>query len=854
MSVGCSIIKNPEGGIEYVESPYNGERSVLYQDLLDHTKDEQLAVDLWAVASTPKFQEEVYVPKTVEHKNRLYKQLEGFSPTNDILVPTVYAGGDRVYTLKEDGKILGQIRTTPYKNGHRITMSNINGQQGQGIGSRLYKAVIEDSLKNNLDLYSDTILSDPAQGIWTKLNRFGIANAENKVSYTPFDQNNEPSSGEVLSYVESQSEKAPLDEQQKTDLKISLINTPYNSSEELYKALRKGFYPNGMFAPTRESLRSTRLYNNAEIDNIMSDLDLQDELRDFIQRLKATKGTVYNDIPVDERFMTASQIGVDILGKQISDNPYINQKEALDVLGGIKAREEYQDTLNDSNLDYLKNNEDMFPLFSSHDRAREMYIDPQGNMVQRTSYTKETLQETVKVPENNNLAVNIAYLESIDNGLWETSPQEIKQVLRQVRQDAAEVAIDLDGLEQAYDDISRQQMLDTLNTVLDYITDPTETNLDRLSTTMDTYHSVDTSPKEKIVKVNPTNRGRTLVHLQTDKAAYDLFVDHGLLPLGNDVYQSVRNDDNLDTMYNNLYLNILQNPQILPEETYRTALELDGSLNRSVLNNPRNRDSVIRDIKNFVQGRTRAITSGTSPRTMENLERMYISSVYFNTKLENTRPIPTIESQIPQIEGPVQNQQYLTTEFISDFRISQIKEKQKRSRAHEDYYSNFRVGQNGIIMLNTDPITMARAEIYMDDNMKGYMSLHKYGLPTTVSTDRIADRTIKRNYYTNYPEALSVFQGDYTTVSNRTISAKSTEDFIKVNGKVYESVTGTADRTFYSQLDTNPSIYKNYVTDMARPEIEAAVPVSDNVPVEININNFYTQQQEQEIDDRIECR
>ena len=578
----------------------------------------------------------------------------------------------------------------------------------------------------------------------------------------------------------------------------------------------------------------------------------------MIQKLRATDQIIYNDLPVDQAYMATSQLGTNIIGKSITDNPYINEKEALDTLGGIKNRAEYEDTLYDSNLDYLKGREDMFPEFSSYDRAREMELDQEGNMVQRTSYTKEVLQETVKVPENNNIINNITYLESITKDIWDSSPKEIKQILKQIREDSSDIAIDLDSLEESYDDMSREEILSMLNTVADYLTNPSEANLDRLAQTLDTYSSTDTAPKERVVKVQPQSRGENLVYLNTKQKAYDLFVTNGLLPLGNNVYQAVRNSDNLDTMYNNLYLNILNNPQILPESAYRTALEQDGSLNRSVLNNPRNMESVMQDIRNHVQAQTKLIENGAQPRNTENLERMYISAVYFNTKLENAVPTPTIESQMDSIENPVTNAQYLSTEYISDFRSAQIKAKQKNSRAYQNYYSNVRVTERGLELINSDPISMLKMQPYMDQQMKDYMSLHKYNFQQeVVPNERPVTKLVKRNYYVNYPEALPIFRGEYSTLSNRSLEAKSTEDFIKVNGQIYEAVKGPGQYTFYSQLDTNPEDYKNYTTDLSMPELDVEVSdyqYSTDQQTAPEVTAFYTQQEEQSINESIECR
>src|SRR5699024_5382505 len=227
-----------------------------------------------------------------------------------------------------------------------------------------------------------------------------------------------------------------------------------------------------------------------------------------------------------------------------------------------KDRREFQDALNDSNLEYLKTQGDKFANFSAYNRVRDMKIDEQGNLTQKTSNTKEILTETLQVPENTDLVDNILYLNTLSEDLWNSSPAEVKQVLKQVRSDAADIALDLDGLEGTYDGKTRTQVLSLLNTISGYIVEPSDVRLQLMSDSLDQYFSLDTIPKERVIKVQPRSRYKSLVYLETQENAYNLFVNHRLLPLVDNAYQLVENQDNLEMMYINLYLNILERPQI----------------------------------------------------------------------------------------------------------------------------------------------------------------------------------------------------------------------------------------------------------------------------------------------------
>lgn len=848
MPVGCSIIKNTKGDIEYVESPYNGEKSNLYESALEYTQDSIQAKDVWLVASTPMFKQDVYEPKTNTYKSNLNRKLENFSNTDLPVTVNEYAGGELVITAIENKKLLGQVRLTPYKSGYRITMSQIGGVRGQGTGSALYKQVIKEIVLKDKPLYSDVILSESAEGVWRKMQHLGIAQKIDEgyvVNSTPFDENQEPSLEEVLEYIDILNNQERLSGQEKNDLKIALSSTSIKDSDELYNVLKEAFYP----SPTAQSLRKTGLYNEAEINNILVDSTLQQEIKDILNKLKTTD-TIYNEIPVDEDYISSSMIGVNIIGKNVTDNPYKNEKEALELLGGVKNEVEYEDALEDSDLQYLKDQPSKYNIYSDYNRVPEMFINEQGELEQKMSKTKELLEETIKTPENTALEDNIAYLRALPVSVWDNNPSEVKQLLKQIREDASDIALDLQGLEDSYDNKTRNEVISFLDTIDLFIAQQDDVSLDTLASSLDEYFSQDTSLKEKVVKVQPQSRDRNLIHLETELKAPELFQRFGLLPLGNNIYQKVRNSDDLAVMYENLYQNILVNPQILPTEAYASALDQEGSLDRSKL---RNKQQTIQDIVNFVQGQTKKIGKGDNVM----MQRMYISAAYFNTKLRNEKPIPSLSGEVNSIMNPVSNIEYLQTEFISDFREKQIKEKQKDSEAYKKYYSNFNISNQGIEMINTDPISLLEMEPYIEDNMKDYMRLKKSFIGESDTYEGVITDNMKRSYYSNFPESLPVFEGNYQIVSNRTVATRENESFIKIDNKVYELIETLGEYNFYSQLDTNPSLYKEYSPDTTKPELDVDISnysysVSEQVD-EMDISSFYTQEESEDIDSEIEC-
>lgn len=839
-SVGCSIIKNNRGGIEYVESPYNGEASNLYKDALDLTNDESSAKDIWLTASTDLFKEDVYNPKLNRHKDSLKRKLNNFSQENVEITTADFAEGEQMHTYKEGWKVVAQIRTKPFKNGVKIIMSQIRGVQGQGIGSKVYKALITKYLNQGKDVYSDDVLSEAGEGVWKKLERLSIAKKEENyvVKATPFDENNEPTVKEVLEFIDRKSEEKLTDEE-KVEIKKALITTPFNSTVELYTRMKDAFYP----VPTKESLSKIGIYNNSEIENILSDVELQSQIKEVINKIKDVE--IFNDIPVNTDYIASSEIGVDILGKNLTNNPYINEKEALDLLGGIKEESVYEDTLNSSNLEYLKEQPSKFSEYSQYDRVDVMKVDEDGNLTNETSNTEELFLETLTTPENNNLQDNILFLLGLSGSVWQNSRIEVKEVLSQIEKDAVGISLHLGGLSELYDSKTQQDIQTLLSSLNNTILNPTTESVKAFAQSYDEFFNIETSNRQRVVKVKETSRGKNLVYLETELTASEVFEKFSLLPLGNNVYQKVRTTDSIEDMYENMYQNVLVTPQILPYEAYRTALDENGNLDRSKLNRASNKSEIKKGIRGFVQGQIRFIDG----KNNESLEKMYLLSAYFNTKLENEVRQPNIENEAVFIERPVKNTEYLTSDFISDFRKDQIK--------NEDKYQNFKIDKNGVGLVNQDIISEFETSLVIEGNLKDYMDIKKEN-STEESYDRPITDDIKRKFYFNFPKSLRNFTKNFQQLTENTVKAPTKDLFIRIGESVYELDVVVGEQGFYAKLPKNPSnIYKDYNTEIEKPKIDVDVNNFQNdldsrkAPTETN--NYYTEKESQEIDDNIEC-
>lgn len=153
------------------------------------------------------------------------------------------------------------------------------------------------------------------------------------------------------------------------------------------------------------------------------------------------------------------------------------------------------------------------------------------------------------------------------------------------------------------------------------------------------------------------------------------------------------------------------------------------------------------------------------------------------------------------------NYNYLTEDYVSDFYIEQLKEKQKNSAKYRNFYSNFEVNEKGINLLNTDDITMQQIEIYADDNLRQYSLLSKQ-LPD-LQVDDINEN--QRDLIVNNPQTLEDYKKDLFRVNDNTIILKdNTETFVKVNGEIYENVETDSNLSVFAKVETPTSDYYQY--------------------------------------------
>ena len=227
-------------------------------------------------------------------------------------------------------------------------------------------------------------------------------------------------------------------------------------------------------------------------------------------------------------------------------------------------------------------------------------------------------------------------------------------------------------------------------------------------------------------------------------------------------------------------------------------------------------------MREFVRGQLGQIDSSGRVRDTEMLEKMYLYSSFFGTELNNVESIPSQSSEAFVMEQGLANVEYLTGEYIADFNKMYLREKFKNSELFRDFYSNFKITPKGVELINTDPLTMDRLMIELQNrpNLKNHLLLQKDAPISEEITDEnfiLEDETFQRNYYANFPRAVEKFDKEYSVIDNNTVIAKTPNNFVRIDQGLFEMVDSYGDYSVFKRIQENNSNFKAYSQEFTKP-------------------------------------
>lgn len=732
--------------------------------------------------------------------------------------------GFRTYRLEIEGtnEVVGRVRTRPTSLGWVVESSLVKPEyQNQGIGTEIYTEAIVDLLSRGETLYSDSVMEPQAKSVWDKLvsNDLAFFNVEEgryQALATPntLDSNGEASVEEVLDFVqEVNREGIEVTEQDKVDIINSLVGV--ESTDNMRDQMRRALMPNGVFRPTRDSLTSNG-YNIAEADNILRSPELQHKLRDNLGKLESLETEI--EIDIGEVVESASSTELDFMGRFKRANPQELEDRAIEELGGIQTEEEFLNTIEGTEFEVFR---DQFEEFSKYKEAPVMQYNQEGQLEEVLKQSPADLLNTYMDTEFSKAldSASETIIEASED-ILEYNYKSTETVLKSIEREAAKKGIDVTGLYETYlrkGVEATQEFLQELRTLNSEMSNENyKEAYDKFFDIVEGFETVKTKEVGSIVKIENSN-----------KSAVESFIQDGMLYVTEGTYRKVDNTNSLSEA-----IRISESRlSIYPKEIFNKVTMT-------------NRDSVRRAIQDYLQSEIENLEH-TEELTDDQKKLFVVNSRYFSTPINRETAVKNVaEAEIGKDPQGVQRDLYK----------KMLQEKIKNSAEYENLYSKIEATKEGLELKNQDPITLKIVEEIAPEEFKRYLSLKKdseinfYPISEEVEQDMVM-----RNQYFNFPQSLAKYKGIYNNIDSNTITVEGdVQDFIRTAEGVYELVDYNGQVGYYSRLGENGT---NFIQNL--DVLEEVDTENINIPTakgaEVKINNLYTKQQGEQIQEELEC-
>jgi len=558
------------------------------------------------------------------------------------------------------------------------------------------------------------------------------------------------------------------------------------------------------------------------------------------------------------------------MGTFILSNPYLVEQRAIELLGGIQNREEFEDVLHQedelANLrnaywDNYETKDDLFFKFKNYTRVAEIEVED-GQMSAKTTNTRAYLNQVLTEPKNDLLEKNIEYLLGLDEQIINENRKEVDKIITLIKGGMLDMGIDVTNLDDVIKEKSMDDFKSFIGALRSFILTESPQAFDNLVGEYDTFFNVDDSFKYKAVQLSKDTPSKNSFFYKTNSNGVTLFRDLGLLPVGENTYRRFAKNMSLDDIYEKVYEQTISNgyTNILSEEAFRpTGYDADGTINLSKITDPENKEAILRDMRTFIQSQVAEVYTGKDNVTQEDIEKYVLMFNYINksNNLNKFNEAPAIDTEYSIFAQDISNQDYLQTDFIADFNVKMLKSKAKNDLEYKEFFSNFEISSMGIELKSYDPITLAKIDKYLDDNLDlvDYLRLHKQGVDLRPSEEQeFRDDLFLRNYYSNFPASLKAYKGNFTKLSKNVLMADTKDTFIRINDGVYELSQGIGGKGIYARLETNDSDFKIYDKNLTPAELDIDISeitaIETNFDADTQINNTYTQEEKDQIDNK----
>ena len=607
---------------------------------------------------------------------------------------------------------------------------------------------------------------------------------------------NESISNENLSLIEINS------------IKSIMRSYGFVSLKELSNKLNDIFKPNGIFDFSIKRMVKSGLYTQEEAESLDPDIIL-----DVVNKITSTSInrdiTIENDFSSKDVLIKNTNSEKTIIGtyQNISLNDiYTYVLSNVDVVNESTVSEALSNSpysfINDKLEESIDFKNSFFNDISNKKTVKRVYVSD-GKVVSVDNFEKESLKNTLLAGVKAfDIEADFNFLDNISQEVWDRKPETVSKVIRETERKLIKYNVDLIGLSEAsmYD---REGVLIAIESALNMIKNPSVENIDIFTNTKNLLMPM--SNNHAIIDSNDKLEGLNIVYLETEMSKNELLDKYNLIKVGDNLYHAISLDTN--EMYESLYEGLVSGEFSIPSVLI-TVDNVDDILNK---------EDVIKDISNYVNSRNTGYEIGLN-------EKASLAQIAFDYELfkENNPPSEVIE-----------NQEYLTTDFVSDFNQYILEEKLKGSEVYNNVLKHFYVSDTD---LNLNSFSLPDISgIKYEKELRDYASLKREGQIKELSSRDNTSISVDLQAINN-PNSIQEIDGNKDVVidNDYIVSKTSGELYKRIGNNVYRKVYSDLRGDVYQRVNIiNDGTYFD-TNDNFKTNIEKAKSILNK----ININNI----------------
>lgn len=537
---------------------------------------------------------------------------------------------------------------------------------------------------------------------------------------------------------------------------------------DLNTILTRIFRENGETVLDVQAAYDSGLYSLEEMKNL--DIDLVDEMLDKIN-YTLSKGDVIVELTDNEKapykdssrttaLGTYVQVGTDRVLEDLQKNINNFQDEA-EFYSKVKELP-YTDFVEKfyEDKDFA---DSVIQSFKNLTRIPVITISGES-LSQDNIETSEVLSNTLRTDiDFIQMEADVEYLIDIDNDVWDDSPNEIRGLLSRLEKTFASQSVDIVGISKKFS--NRVEVKSFLSELKDFLRNVEDRNVGQKEIVEFSKKYDDFFGKKAattVVSLPNNYQGLSVLQLNTELSASELFDKHGLIHIGDNLYHKVSQEKDNAELYEYLYKEVVEGRKNIPIR-FQNKNEAQDVLNK---------EKVLQDISKFVNNRETGIE-------VVDRENLSLNQLVFDHTPIPKPEINAVKNKVGSIVTEDTN--YLKTDFITDFYQYVLEEKIKDTELYRKVLSKFKFTDAGITL---DGYVPSLEGIKYLEEFQDYIRLKRSTeMDYLVENTNLAD---DNKTFINQPDLLEEYRGSAILDTGYVITAPNFEDYIKVSGKLYK--------------------------------------------------------------------